>query len=49
MQDIIVGIILVAILGGAGAYIGKQKKKGAKCIGCPYSKSCTGTCGSYKR
>ena len=40
MQDIIVGIILVAILGAAGAYIGKQKKKGAKCIGCPHSKTC---------
>ena len=40
MKTVIVSIILLAILGGAVCYIYKKKKSGAKCIGCPYSKSC---------
>ena len=35
MADIIVGIILILLIGGAVAYIVKEKKKGTKCIGCP--------------
>lgn len=48
--DILVTIILVAILGGAIAYIVKAKKSGQKCIGCPYSKTCgkNGACGCDK-
>ncbi len=37
---IIIGILLV-IIGGAIAYIIQEKKKGAKCIGCPYCKECS--------
>ena len=40
MIDIIVSIILVAIIGGAVTYIVRAKKKGQKCIGCPYAKIC---------
>ncbi len=41
---IIIGI--VAVIAGLSAwYIIRQKKKGAKCIGCPSSKSCGGNCG----
>lgn len=37
--------LVVLIIGGALAYIIKSKKSGKKCIGCPYSASCGGTCG----
>ena len=51
VDDIIVAMILVAILGGAIAYIVKAKKRGQKCIGCPdgcscgKSGGCSGSCG----
>ena len=50
--NILVMIILVAIFGGAIAYIIKSKKSGKKCIGCPggctcsKAGSCSGACGS---
>ena len=34
-------VATVLIIGGAVAYIIKAKKSGQKCIGCPYSKSCS--------
>lgn len=39
--DVIATVVLVAIIGGAVAYIVKSKKNGQKCIGCPSSKSCS--------
>lgn len=45
MTDIIVVAVLVLVVGGAVRYIYKEKKRGAKCIGCPHSKSCGGSCG----
>ena len=44
MTDIIIAIVLLAIVGGAIAYIIKAKKSGAKCIGCPSGGSCSGSC-----
>lgn len=41
MIDIIIGIILLAIVGGAVFYVVKAKKSGVKCIGCPESKNCS--------
>ncbi len=43
MIDFIIVAVIAAILGGAAAYVVRQKKRGAKCIGCPYSgsKSCS--------
>ena len=38
--DYILTAVLVAIIGGAVAYIIREKKRGAKCIGCPHSKTC---------
>ncbi len=38
--DIIAAIVLVAILGGVITYIVKAKKRGVKCIGCPYAEQC---------
>ena len=43
MDWIILGVILL-IIAAAALYIIRQKKKGAKCIGCPYAKSCGGKC-----
>ncbi|MBQ8895937.1 MAG: FeoB-associated Cys-rich membrane protein [Clostridia bacterium] len=43
--DIVVTLILVAVIGGAVAYIIKAKKSGQKCVGCPHSKQCGGKCG----
>ncbi len=49
LVDVIVTIILIAIIGGALAYIIKAKKNGQKCIGCPSSKQCGGSCNCKKQ
>lgn len=52
MADIIVTLIIIMILGLSIAYIIKEKKKGVKCIGCPFADSCSkrkkssGKCGN---
>lgn len=38
--DILVIAVIVIILGFAVGYIIKEKKRGKKCIGCPYACSC---------
>jgi hypothetical protein len=47
--DWIALLLIALIVGGATAYIVKEKKKGRKCIGCPYSATCQsarkGECG----
>ena len=40
MADLIIGLIVVAIIGAASAYIYKEKKRGTKCIGCPAAGNC---------
>lgn len=48
MTDFIVIAVLLVAIGVAAGYIIKAKKRGQKCIGCPYSKSCASggcTCG----
>lgn len=40
MVDILIILILLLILGSAAWYVYKEKKKGNKCIGCPYADSC---------
>ena len=44
MTDLIIVAIVVLVFGGAIAYIVKEKKKGAVCIGCSHA----GSCGSKK-
>ncbi len=44
MENVILILVLVVILGGAVAYIVKAKKSGVKCIGC----SAGGSCGPKK-
>lgn len=47
--EIIIIVLLAVILVAAILYIYKAKKRGEKCIGCPYSKQCSGNCnGSCK-
>lgn len=43
-ETIITIAIIVLIVGAAGFYVYRQKKKGVKCIGCPDSKTCSGNC-----
>ncbi len=46
MINWILGLAIAGIIGAAVFYIIRAKKQGQKCIGCPNSKSCSGTCGS---
>ena len=49
MDNLIVIAIVLLIVGGACAYIYREKKNGRHCIGCPHSGSCAsaknGGCG----
>jgi len=44
MVDIIAIAAIVLIVGGAIFYIIRAKKRGEKCVGCPYAKQCGGHC-----
>ena len=47
--EIIIIAAIILIVGGAIAYIITQKKKGKKCVGCPYGSSCPGKCNCNKK
>ncbi len=40
MDNFIIIAVILIIVGLAGAYVYKAKKKGVKCVGCPDSGSC---------
>lgn len=40
MENAVIIFVLVLIIGVALAYVLREKKKGTKCIGCPYAKEC---------
>ncbi len=42
--EIIAIAAIVLIVGGAIAYIIKQKRSGKKCVGCPYANDCASKC-----
>lgn len=44
LAEIIATVAIVLAVGGAVFYIVLSKKKGKKCIGCPYAGSCRGGC-----
>lgn len=44
MENIIVTLVLLAIVSASIAKIVIEKKKGAKCIGCPYSENSKSNC-----
>ena len=52
MVNLITFLVIAAIVGGAGLYIYKAKKRGVKCIGCPSAQTCgkqtacSGSCAS---
>lgn len=40
LADIIVAVIIAAVISTIVIYLTRKKKKGATCIGCPYSEQC---------
>ena len=48
MIDFVIVLIIVVIVGGALAYIRKEKKRGVRCVGCPSGGICNGKCASCK-
>ncbi|MBQ6402656.1 MAG: FeoB-associated Cys-rich membrane protein [Oscillospiraceae bacterium] len=40
LATVIAVIVLAAVIFLAGRYIYREKKRGTKCIGCPYAGSC---------
>ena len=49
MENVVIAIVVVLIIGAAAWYVYRQKKNGAVCIGCPHAKSCDGSCKSGRR
>jgi radical SAM protein with 4Fe4S-binding SPASM domain len=49
MENYIIVAILALIIGAAAFYLIRAKKRGQKCIGCPYAKQCGGNCCSTKQ
>ena len=47
-KDIIIVVVLVGLALGILIYVGKQKKSGNKCIGCPHGGQCSGNCSDDK-
>ncbi len=44
MKNFVAILAVIMILGLAIAYIVCSKKKGVKCIGCPFGSECSGNC-----
>ena len=40
LPDLIIIAVLLAAVGGAAAYLIRAKKRGQKCVGCPYCDAC---------
>ena len=40
LATVLAVIALIAVIFFAGRYIYREKKRGTKCIGCPYADSC---------
>ena len=45
MENLIILAVIAIIIGLAVGYIHKEKKRGARCIGCPSGCSCDGKSG----
>ena len=46
ITNVIVILILIVIAAAIILYLIKAKKRGEKCVGCPYAKQCGGKCNS---
>jgi radical SAM protein with 4Fe4S-binding SPASM domain len=44
IANVVALVIVLAVVGGAVYYIYKNRKKGVKCIGCPYAATCNHGC-----
>ena len=44
MVNFIVGAIVVSIIGAIIYYLVRAKRRGVKCVGCPYASACGGKC-----
>lgn len=44
MKDFIVVSVIAVITVAVIIYLVRAKKRGEKCIGCPYAKQCSGGC-----
>ncbi len=40
MQNFLIIVILILVIGLSGYYVLRAKRRGEKCIGCPYSAEC---------
>ncbi len=49
MANVIITLIIILAVGASIAYIIKAKRNGKKCIGCPYSDSCTSSSKGCKK
>ena len=49
MDNLIIILLVAAVIGIAIFYIIRSKKKGAKCVGCPYAKECSSKCGNKEK
>ena len=47
--EVIAFLLVAAIIAAAAVYIVKAKKSGQKCVGCPYSKNCSGNCSAHTK
>ncbi len=49
MENMIVVMILLVLIGSVVIYLIREKKKGRNCVGCPYAKQCSRHCDSDKK
>ncbi len=49
MINFVIGAIVGLIIGAIIFYLVRAKRRGEKCIGCPYAKMCSGKCGEKKQ
>lgn len=49
MKDVFIVAVIAVIILLAAYYIYRSKKKGKKCIGCPYADSCGGGCSAAEK
>ena len=47
MENVIIIVLLAAIVGCIVWYLLRAKKRGKKCIGCPYANGCGGNCNEF--
>jgi len=45
MENAVIVLILIAIVTGILWYLARTKKRGERCIGCPYANQCAHKCG----